>query len=248
MPAGPRDAVFTTVLFQPGRGVADLALHLARLEHHATALRLSPKLDEVQDAIAHACQGRAEEGLVRLTWSNDGWTGTFRKRHAFTDVDAITVPAPRWAGRITGTKHGAWSWASEAAAQGDAMGADAVLLVHEHRIVDERRSTPLLLDDDGVVWAAAEEDGGVDSITLRTLLKGLSEAGLPLHRGHLNERRVARATAMVLVGTGLGVASVESIDGVPFASPSQRLFDVCAAAYTDHMNDPTTWTDLGGAL
>lgn len=248
MPAGPRDAVFTTVLFQPGRGVADLALHLARLENHATALRLSPELSGAQDAIASACQGRAEEGLIRLTWSDDGWTCTFRPRQALTDVDAITVPAPRWAGRITGTKHGAWSWASEAAAQGDAMGADAVLLVHEHRIVDERRSTPLLLDDDGVVWAAADEDGGVDSITLKTLMKGLSEAGLPLHRGHLNERRVARATAMVLVGTGLGVASVETIDGVPFASPSQRLFEVCSAAYTEHMNDSTTWTNLGGAL
>jgi branched-subunit amino acid aminotransferase/4-amino-4-deoxychorismate lyase len=248
MPAGPRDAVFTTVLFQPGRGVADLDLHLARLQKHATALRLSPEMGEAQHAIARACQGRAEEGLVRLTWSSDGWTCTFRKRNAFTDVDAITVPAPRWAGRITGTKHGAWSWASEAADQGDAMGADAVLLVHEHRIVDERRSTPLLLDDDGVVWAAADDDGGVDSITLKTLMKGLSEAGLPLHRGHLNERRVARATAMVLVGTGLGVASVETIDGVPFASPSQRLFDVCTAAYTEHLNDVTAWTDLGGAL
>ena len=99
-----------------------------------------------------------------------------------------------------------------------------------------------------LVWAAADEDGGVDSITLKTLMKGLSEAGLPLHRGHLNERRVARATAMVLVGTGLGVASVETIDGVPFASPSQRLFEVCSAAYTEHMNDSTTWTNLGGAL
>ena len=248
MPAGPRDAVFTTVLFQPGRGVADLALHLARLEKHATALRLSPEMGGAKRAIARACHGRAEEGLVRLSWSSDGWTCTFRKRNALTDVDAITVPAPRWAGRITGTKHGAWSWASEAAAQGDAMGADAVLLVHEHRIVDERRSTPLLLDDDGVVWAAADDDGGVDSITLTTLMKGLSEAGLPLHRGHLNERRVARATAMVLVGTGLGVASVETIDGVAFASPSHRLFDVCVAAYTEHLNDATTWTDLGGAL
>ena len=40
------------------------------------------------------------------------------------------------------------------------MGADAVLLVHEHRIVDERRSTPLLLDDDGVVWAAKTRMAG----------------------------------------------------------------------------------------
>ncbi len=246
MPAGPRDAVFTTVLFQPGRGLADFDLHLARLEKHATALRLSPALDGAQHAIETACKGRTEEGLVRLSWSDDAWSCTFRERNAFTDVDAITIPAPRWAGRITGTKHGAWSWASEAAAQGDAMGADAVLLVHEHRIVDERRSTPLLLDDDGVVWAAAEDDGGVDSITLTTLMKGLSDAGLPLQRGHLNERRVARATAMVLVGTGLGVATVDTIDGVPFASPSQRLFDVCSAAYTEHMNDSATWTNFGG--
>ena len=127
------------------------------------------------------------------------------------------------------------------------MGADAVLLVHEHRIVDERRSTPLLLDDDGVVWAAKDEDGGVDSVTLRTLVHDLAAAGLPVQQGHLNERRVARATAMVLVGTGLGVASVETIDGVPFVSPSLRLFDACRDAYERHLNDPATWTGLGGA-
>ena len=39
MPAGPRDAVFTTLLFRPQLGVADLNLHLARLETHAEALR-----------------------------------------------------------------------------------------------------------------------------------------------------------------------------------------------------------------
>lgn len=127
------------------------------------------------------------------------------------------------------------------------MGADAVLLVHEHRIVDERRSTPLLLDDDGVVWAAKDEDGAVDSVTLRTLMHDLAVAGLPVQRGHLNERRVARATAMVLVGTGLGVALVDTIDGVPFVSPSSRLFDVCREAYERHMNDSATWTVLGGA-
>ena len=83
------------------------------------------------------------------------------------------------------------------------MGADAVLLVHEHRIVDERRSTPLLLDDDGVVWASKDEDGGVDSVTLQTLVHDLAAAGLPVQRGHLNERRVARATAMVAVRPGI---------------------------------------------
>ena len=247
MPAGPRDAVFTTLLFQPERGVADLDLHLARLQDHARALRLTPQMADALPALRDACRERSTEGLVRLAWSNDGWICSVRQRQMFPEVDAITAPAPRWAGRITGTKHGAWAWAAEASAQGDAMGADAVLLVHEHRIVDERRSTPLLLDDDGVVWAAKDEDGGVDSVTLRTLVHDLAAAGLPVQRGHLNERRVARATAMVLVGTGLGVALVETIDGVPFVSPSSRLFDVCRDAYERHMNDPATWTVLGGA-
>lgn len=247
MPAGPRDAVFTTLLFQPERGVADLDLHLARLQDHARALRLTPQMDDALAALRDACRERPKEGLVRLAWSNDGWNCAIRDRQTLPEVDAITAPAPRWAGRITGTKHGAWAWAAEVAALGDAMGADAVLLVHEHRVVDERRSTPLLLDDDGVVWAAKDEDGGVDSVTLRTLVHDLSAAGLPVQRGHLNERRVARATAMVLVGTGLGVASVETIDSVPFVSPSSRLFDVCRDAYERHMNDPATWTVLGGA-
>ncbi|MGB0727837.1 MAG: aminotransferase class IV [Candidatus Poseidoniaceae archaeon] len=247
MPAGPRDAVFTTLLFQPERGVADLDLHLARLQDHARALRLTPQMPDALPTLRDACHDRSTEGLVRLAWSGDGWSCAIRDRQALPEVDAITAPAPRWAGRITGTKHGAWAWAAEAAAYGDAMGADAVLLVHEHRIVDERRSTPLLLDDDGVVWAAKDEDGAVDSVTLRTLMHDLAAAGLPVQRGHLNERRVARATAMVLVGTGLGVALVDTIDGVPFVSPSSRLFDVCREAYERHMNDSATWTVLGGA-
>ncbi len=247
MPAGPREAVFTTLLFRPERGVADLHLHLARLQVHAQALRLNPDMDTALEAVIEACQGRLTEGLVRLTWSNDEWTCSVRERLSLTDVDAITAPAPRWAGRINGTKHGAWSWASEMAEKGEAMGADAVLMVHDHRIVDERRATPLLLDDDGVVWAAPEEDGGVASITLKTITNALSAAGLPVQRGHLNERRVARATAMVLVGTGLGVASVDTVDGVTFASPSQRLVDVCRVAYEAHMADEATWTSLGGA-
>ena len=246
MSAGPRDAVFTTLLFRPQLGVADLNLHLARLESHAEALRLTPHMPGALIALQETCQDRTLEGLVRLAWSNDGWSCTIRDRQTLRELDAITAPAPRWAGRVTGTKHGAWAWADEAAAHGEAMGADAVLLVHEHRIVDERRSTPLLLDDDGVVWAAQEDDGGVDSVTLRTLQTGLAAAGLPVQRGHLNERRVARATAMVLVGTGLGVALVETIDGVPFVSPSSRLFHVCSDAYERHMKDQTTWTALGG--
>ena len=120
------------------------------------------------------------------------------------------------------------------------MGADAVLLVHEHRIVDERRSTPLLLDDDGVVWAAKDEDGGVDSVTLQTLVHDLRRR--PSRPAGPPERTPrGRATAMVLVGTGLGVASVEPSTAYPL-SRQAAFVRRCRDAYERHMNDPATWT------
>ena len=246
MPAGPRDAVFTTLLFRPEQGVADLDLHLTRLQNHASALRLSPQMADALPTLRDACRDHTKEGLVRLAWSSDGWSCAIRDRQALPEVDAITAPAPRWAGRITGTKHGAWAWAAEVAAQGDAMGADAVLLVHEHRIVDERRSTPLLLDDDGVVWAAKDEDGGVDGVTLRTLCTTSRPQAFPSSGatstnaawpGHRHGARWHR--------TWRGVG--RNHRRVPFLSPSLRLFDSCRDAYERHMNDPATWTGLGGA-
>ena len=71
MPAGPRDAVFTTLLFQPERGVADLDLHLTRLQNHARALRLTPQMADALPTLRDACHDRSTEGLVRLVWSTD---------------------------------------------------------------------------------------------------------------------------------------------------------------------------------
>ena len=130
MPAGPRDAVFTTLLFRPEQGVADLDLHLTRLQNHASALRLSPQMADALPTLRDACRDHTKEGLVRLAWSSDGWC-TIRDRQALPEVDAIT--ALHRDGRVASQEQSTVRGRGRrVAAQGDAMGADAVLLVHEH--------------------------------------------------------------------------------------------------------------------
>ena len=70
MPAGPRDAVFTTLLFRPERGVADLDLHLTRLQNHARALRLTPQMADALPTLRDACHDRSTEGLVPVSYTH----------------------------------------------------------------------------------------------------------------------------------------------------------------------------------
>jgi branched-subunit amino acid aminotransferase/4-amino-4-deoxychorismate lyase len=243
----PREGVFTTLLWDEDRGVADLPLHERRLVDHGARLRLNPDLASLRSALHHGMQHATGQRLVRAMWSVDGWTCTDRPLDAaMDDVDAITVAAPRWAGAVTGTKHAAWAWNTEVMDAAESMGADAALLVHDHRIVDERRSCPVLLDEDGVCWAAREADGGVQSITLEAIAPRLERAGFPVQRGDLNERRVARSRAMVLFGTGLGAVGVSSIDGVGFEEPTDVLLAIATTLINEHRASPSTWTRLEG--
>ena len=180
------------------------------------ALRLSPQMADALPTLRDACRDHTKEdwsalhGQRRMELRN-------RDRQALPEVDAITA-CTAMGGSHHGTKHGAWAWAAEASAKETPW---APIGAAGARAQDRRRrSTPLLLDDDGVVWAAKDEDGGVDSVTCRP--RAPAAAGLPVQRGHLNERRVAQAT-VVLVGT-LGVASVKPSTGCP----SSRQVCVCS--------------------
>lgn len=243
----PRDGVFTTLLWQAGRGVADLALHARRIVDHAARLRLAPDMEGLKAALSAAVREAEGTRLVRAMWTTEGWACSHRAcPPALAEVDAVTVVAPRWAGAVTGTKHAAWGWNDDARDAAEALGADASLLVHDHRIVDERRSCPVLLDEDGVCWTPREEDGGVHSITLEVVAPMLERAGFPVQRGDLNERRVARARAMLLLGTGLGVAGVSTIDGLPFEDPTDVLRSTAHALLEEHRASPSTWTHVEG--
>ena len=146
------------------------------------------------------------------------------------DAEGITVPAPRWTRKVTGTKHGDWNAYREITTQAFDKGADVALLVHEHCIVDGDRVMPLVLDEDGVVWISGPEFGGVDSVTFDVCRPEIEKAGFIISEGRLNERLVARAKEIVLLGSGMGAARLTVLDDVDIGDNSNNLQQVCIHA------------------
>ena len=104
------------------------------------------------------------------------------------------------------------------------------LLIREHCIVDGDRVMPLVLDEDGVVWISSPEFGGVDSVTFDVCRPEIEKAGFIISEGRLNERLVARAKEIVLLGSGMGAARLTVLDDVDIGDNSNNLQNVCINA------------------
>lgn len=250
----PRDAVFTTTLWDGGFALADWDLHLQRLTQHAKLLRIELP-DDLSKHLADFFLKEAEKGLhltslepsllVRIECSHTGeLTFEIRKlEFRNEEIDAITQPAPRWSMKVNGTKHGDWKPYLEAHAVAKKRGADLAFHVHEFAIVDADRAAPIVLDEDGIAWVAAPSEGGVASITLQTLVHGLEAAGIPVQFGRLNERLVARAVEVVAIGSGIGACRVLSLDGEALGE-GEALTNLCQSLLELHYQDKTTWYDV----
>lgn len=235
---GPRDEVFTTAVVNSEGRVADGPAHLKRMKNHAKRLRIALP-DEFP---AMELEG-SEMGLVRLSYSSEnGWRVQYRPFAVRNEsLDAISVPAPRWNPKTNGCKHGDWAPYNDAREMAEKAGCDVALFVHEHALVDGDRGTPMLLDEDGTVWLPADDDGGVDGITASLLETRLPELGLPVIRGRLNERLVARCHELVVVGSGLGACRVDSIDGERVGQ-STVLSKQCQKIINQHFTQEATWS------
>lgn len=238
---GPRSEVFTTVLLNEHGEVADWSAHRQRLSEHAQRLRLT--LPEADPEIS--ASSPSPLSLARIGFTGEAWTVSVRPIGVRNeDIDAVSVPAPRWNERTNGTKHGDWEAYKLAKQTAEATGCDAALLVHEYAIVDGDRATPLVLDEDGTVWMAPPEAGGVDGVIATQLVRELPRVGLPVVKGQLNERTVARCAELVLVGTGMGVCHVSSLDGETLGN-SRALSTACHALLSQHFTDGSTWSTVG---
>ena len=102
----------------------------------------------------------------------------------------------------------------------------------------------MVLDEDGTVWVAHTSEGGVDGITAAVLETMLPSLGLPVVKGRLNERTVARCAEFVLVGTGMGVCRVNTIDGVK-TGDSTALSTACHRLLYQHFTEEATWSLTG---
>ena len=129
-----------------------------------------------------------------------------------------------------GTKHGDWDAYRDITSEVLNKGADVAILVHDYCVIDGDRVMPLILDDDGVVWISDAKLGGVDSVTFDACKGAIEDSGFIVSEGRLNERLVARAKEIVLLGTGMGAARLTVLDDVDIGDGSDTLQKVCIEA------------------
>ena len=227
MPMAPGESAFTTLPWDGGERVAFGRLYLQRLREHADRLEIawpsSPTLPPLSPGTRHPDRSVCPPGLARLSLRADGRLHVELRRHTMPSkrsLRAVTRPAPRWAPRVTGTKHADWPPYAEAHASAKHAGADVALLVVEDAVVDGDRCTPLLLDDAGTIFHPAGEDGAVESITLKVLTPCLNKAGIPVRPARLTRALLSRAEALLVVGSGVGVAGIEAVDDMAIRNVS----------------------------
>tara|TARA_B100000035_G_scaffold313441_1_gene327136 strand:- start:213 stop:896 length:684 start_codon:yes stop_codon:yes gene_type:complete len=218
----PKTAVFTTVRAKNGH-LFHLDLHMERLAKHAEILGLEvPDIDIPENL----------EGLVRIEINSTGYIINVKKfyQEPHMDAEGITFPAPRWTRKVNGTKHGNWEPYQKITSEVFEKGADVGLLVHDYCIIDGDRVTPLVLDNDGVVWISDSSLGGVDSVTFQACKPIIENAGFVISEGRLNEKLVAHAKEIVLLGSGMGAARLTVLDDVDIGDGSNSLQKICIAA------------------
>jgi len=237
-------SVFTTLRWDGSR-VAWLERHLLRLRRHAGCLGIEwPNDFDIQlastipEGEGNLCQILLNRnGEIRLTLRSTDYPPS--------PLTAISQTAPRFNQRVQGTKHDDWSAYQVARQNAQDTGADIALLVHDGIIVDGDRCTPILLDIDGIAYAPEPDGGGVDSVTLEVLSPVIEASGIPFRRARLTEKLLGRAREIIVVGTGVGVAWLNEIDGQPIGTNSSGpLYATCASAFESKLHD--SWTDLGG--
>ena len=210
--------VFTTCRFNEFGQVLALNQHIERLSYAAKQIRCPPlDVELLSTCLSKSIKEHgSQEGLARLEWTNKGEINCqTRMIETFSPpLIAITHPAPEWPRRFRGIKHGFWTPYLEARESAISSGADIALLVHEHAIIDSDRSTPLILDENGLAFSPGVEQGGVESVTLSIVSEHLEKNGIPLRRAYLTEQMILRCKEMVVVGTGMGVLPIGEIDGV----------------------------------
>jgi len=241
---GPRSCVFTTMRFSKDQGLFMIKRHIARMIAHATQLRIDATAIDIDSIVQllHKNPPEMEEGLLRIECTRSLQLSVAYRPFSIQNehIDAITLPSPVWAARVAGTKHGAWDAYIEARQHAEEKGADLALMVHDYSIVDGDRCSPLVLDEDGVVWVS-DSNTSVDSITFQAIQDSLLKAGFHIQYGRLNERLVARCVEVVAVGSGVGVLKIDSIDGEPIGDGSSRLFDCCKSYLERSYHNPENW-------
>jgi len=116
--------------------------------------------------------------------------------------------------RLIGLKHGAWEFYRQTTIKCKQQNCDvAFLLNRDDVVVDGDRATPLLFTAAGELVTSELRYGGVDSVTLGVLETRLENSGMRITRQRISRKSLHDALEVMMVGSGVGVAKIRTLDG-----------------------------------
>ena len=124
------------------------------------------------------------------------------------------------------------------------FGGNAALIVENSSIIDGDRATLMILDKDGTAWVSSNKYGSIQSITIDLIKEKLIQRGIPIIYGRITTDLILRASDAIMLGTGLGVTRIYSIDDRVFEFSNSILFDNASSAFEEIIQEK--WIDLDG--
>tara|TARA_A200000159_G_scaffold7417_1_gene6472 strand:+ start:30 stop:821 length:792 start_codon:yes stop_codon:yes gene_type:complete len=256
--AEPHSQVWTAMAWDGKKSVLAPDLHFNRLFRHSQILGIEinddlPKIIlnklEKQDQFENLDELNYEiPFLVKIIIKKDGeiFIQTRKNKHWQDDpLQAISMKLPDFELPILGTKHGNWQPYDEARKQAINHDSDIALLFKNNLLIDGDYCLPLMLDNDGVAYHPSNVDGALDSVTLQFLRNDVEELGIPIRSAKINLKMLSRASELIVIGSGMGVCSVGSIDGTPIGKPKGKLYQVARAVWLNKLNnDWQNWNFL----
>ena len=248
----PREAVFTTALWDGNAKIANFDKHMERLRNHAGRLRINlPENSEqlIAESILNSMEKFSEKKLINITFNSISREFQTKSRELpklrNCNIDAMTIPMKQWLGQVTGTKHGDWQFYIDAKAVAEQNGVDIALLIDEYCIIDSDRAAIVVIDEDGVAYISDSRQT-VDGVTLKIVAGGFKQMGIPLNKAKLNERLVARCTEIIAIGTGIGCCKIMTIDGEDIGDKNSAISRKFQAYLAQHYSNTDNWIDLCG--
>ena len=250
--------VWTAMAWDGKKSILAPDLHFNRLFRHSQILGIEinddlPKIIlnklEKQDQFENLDKLNYEiPFLVKIIVKKDGeiFIQTRKNKHWQDDpLQAISMKLPDFELPILGTKHGNWQPYDEARKQAINHDSDIALLFKNNLLIDGVYCLPLMLDNDGVAYHPSNADGALDSVTLQLLRNDVEELGIPIRSAKINLKMLSRASELIVIGSGMGVCSVGSIDGTPIGKPKGKLYQVARAVWLNKLNnDWQNWNFL----
>jgi len=256
--AEPHSQVWTAMAWDGKKSVLAPDLHFNRLFRHSQILGI-----EINDDLPNIILNKLEKQdqfenldelnyeipfLVKIIIKKDGeiFIQTRKNKHWQDDpLQAISMKLPDFELPILGTKHGNWQPYDEARKQAINHDSDIALLFKNNLLIDGDYCLPLMLDNDGVAYHPSNTDGALDSVTLQLLRNDVEELGIPIRSAKINLNMLSRASELIVIGSGMGVCSVGSIDGTPIGKPKGKLYQVARAVWLNKLNnDWQNWNFL----